>query len=172
MREEYPIRLTDEMAAALRALLTVHPEETKAQALLAKYDACKEFRELPKDYQFTTLEAEARKAWALTFITRLTGVAQAMGYGIFVGGSLIRDIDLIAMPWQKLTARGATSFVLDLCTAMNLQLGNHGSTLFGHCWFALWEMNHRDHQIDLKVVKPYVEWTAKNEHPICTPVPK
>jgi hypothetical protein len=84
-------------------------------------------------------------------------VARGLGYGIFQGGSLVRDIDLVAVPWQNPTAKQATSFVLDLCTRLNLQMGNYGKTLFGHKWFALWDRAHPDHQIDLKVILPVNE---------------
>jgi hypothetical protein len=33
-------------------------------------------------------------------------------------------------------------------------MGNHGETIFGHRWYALWHRDPRDHQIDLKVMLP------------------
>jgi len=113
-----------------------------------------DFIEISKDHLFSPAEADARRRWALEFIPKITGVARGFGYGVFHGGTLVRDIDLIAMPWQSPTAKAPVYFVLDLCRALNLQMGNHGTTLFGHQWFALWDVWHRDHQIDLKIVLP------------------
>jgi hypothetical protein len=113
-----------------------------------------DFIEIQKDHVFSPEEAEARKRWALEFIPKLAGVARALGYGVFQGGTLVRDIDLVAVPWQQPTAQAPHRFVLDLCASLNLQMGNHGDTIAGHSWFALWDRSHRDHQIDLKVMHP------------------
>ena len=120
-----------------------------------------DFVELPKDHIFTPQEAEARKRWALEFVPKFAGTARGLGYGVFQGGTLVRDIDLVAVPWQSPTAKPPVEFVLDMCTRLNLQMGNHGKTLFGHSWFALWDVAHRDHQIDLKII---VEAKGDHEH--------
>lgn len=146
----------DAIEVALRAAANSKDEHAaayakRAQTLLAyKLD----YIELPKDHIFTADERERRREWALRFIPQIAGVARGMGYGIFHGGSLIRDIDLVAVPWQSPTAKKPDIFALDLCMRMNLQFGNHGYTLFGHRWFALWDRGHRDHQIDLKIILP------------------
>ena len=113
-----------------------------------------DFIELPKEHVFSPVEAEARKRWAAEFVTKFSGVARGLGYGVFQGGTLVRDIDLVAVPWQPPTAQPPVEFVLDMCTRLGLSMGNHGKTLFGHQWFALWDKAHRDHQIDLKVILP------------------
>jgi hypothetical protein len=114
-----------------------------------------DFSEIPKTHLFSPSEAAMRELWARRFVTEITGVARGLGYGMFHGGSLIRDIDLVAVPW-----RGGgkflpdVEFVLELCHCLPLHMGNHGETLFGHRWYALWHDAHRDHQIDLKVMLP------------------
>lgn len=123
--------------------------------------AAAEFVEIPKTHLFSPAEAAARTLWARRFVTEITGVSRGLGYGVFHGGSLIRDIDLIAMPWRSGGTPGQygsflthVQFVLELCHCLPLQMGNHGETLFGHRWYALWHTAHSDHQIDLKVVLP------------------
>jgi|ERR1039458_624823 hypothetical protein len=113
-----------------------------------------DFIEMPKSYLFSRAEAEARKLWARRFVTEITGVARGLGYGMFHGGSLIRDIDLVAVPWRGPTAMLHLDFVFGLVHSLNLQMGNHGETLFGHRWYALWQVDHPDHQIDLKIILP------------------
>ncbi len=114
-----------------------------------------DFIELPKDHVFTPDQAEARKRWALEFIPKFAGVARALGYGVFQGGTLVRDIDMVAIPWrQQLSQETTDLFVLELCRSLPLMMGNRGTTIYGHRWYALWDMNHRDHQIDLKVILP------------------
>lgn len=114
-----------------------------------------DFVELPKDHLFTAEQAEARKRWAMEFIPKFAGVARGLGYGVFVGGTLVRDIDLIALPWRDpLPQTSPDLFVLELCHCLPLMMGNRGETLYGHRWYALWETSHRDHQIDLKVILP------------------
>jgi hypothetical protein len=114
-----------------------------------------DFVEIPKTHLFSPAEAAARELWARRFITEITGVARGLGYGLFHGGSLIRDIDLVAVPWhdgEKFLTH--TYFVIELCHCLPLQMGNHGETRFGHRWYALWHTSHRDHQIDLKIMLP------------------
>lgn len=68
---------------------------------------------------------------------------------------MIRDIDLVAVPWRDGQNRlDHLSFVLELCHCLPLVMGNHGTTLFGHKWYALWHKDHPDHQVDLKVILP------------------
>lgn len=114
-----------------------------------------EFITIPKSHLFSPTEAAARKLWARRFITEFTGVSRGLGYGVFHGGSLIRDIDLIAVPWRDgqdfLTH---IEFVLKLAHCLPLAMGNHGEAIFGHRWYALWHRDHPDHQIDLKVMLP------------------
>jgi hypothetical protein len=109
---------------------------------------------LPKGHIFTLEEEQARERWARRFITRLEGVGQGLGYGIFHGGSLIRDIDIVAVPWSSTATNAAVPDVLvtELIHRMNLQMGNYGDTLFGHRFVALWAEGHEDHQIDLKII--------------------
>lgn len=114
-----------------------------------------DFIEIPKTHLFSPAEAAAREMWARRFVTEITGVARGLGYGMFHGGSLIRDIDLVAVPWrdgQKFLTH--VEFVLELCRCLPLEMGNHGKTLFGHRWYALWHVAHHDHQIDMKVILP------------------
>lgn len=114
-----------------------------------------EFIELPKSHLFSPEEAAARKLWARRFVSEITGVSRGLGYGLFHGGSLIRDIDLVAVPWSAgKRSLSHTEFVLELHHVMGLVMGNHGETLFGHRWYALWHPAHPDHQIDLKVILP------------------
>lgn len=121
-----------------------------------------DFVELPKEYLFSPEEAAKREFWARRFITEITGVARGLGYGVFHGGSLIRDIDLVAVPWrQGLKELSHIQFVLELCHCLPLNMGNHGETLFGHRWYALWHTAHRDHQIDLKVILPATKETER-----------
>lgn len=117
------------------------------------------FVEMPKSHLWSPAEAAARELWARRFITEITGVARGLGYGMFHGGSLIRDIDLVAVPWRGKDGPLLThvNFVLELCHCFPLQMGNHGETLFGHRWYALWHTAHRDHQIDLKIMLPAAE---------------
>jgi hypothetical protein len=119
-----------------------------------------EYKTIPKSYLFTKEEAEMRELWARRFITEFTGVSRGLGYGVFHGGSLIRDIDFIAMPWRSGVAQDRkyplthVEYVLELVHCLPLTMGNHGDTLFGHKWYALWHKDHKDHQIDLKIVLP------------------
>ncbi len=104
---------------------------------------------------FSPEDAASRKMWAEQFISTFKGVARAAGYGIFVGGSLIRDIDLVAVPWREpMRFKTPDLWVLELHHTMGLVFGNHGHTLHGHRWFALWDPAHPDHQIDLKIILP------------------
>src|ERR1039458_599609 len=82
-----------------------------------------DFIEMPKSYLFSRAEAEARKLWARRFVTEITGVARGLGYGMFHGGSLIRDIDLVAVPWRGPTAMLHLDFVFGLVHSLNLQNG-------------------------------------------------
>lgn len=125
-----------------------------AAEAVAAFDACRECRELPKGHAFTPEEAAIRRAWAARFVTEITGVARGFGYGIATLGSMVRDVDLIAVPWQAPTAKHPDAFVLDLVHALSLHMGNYGDTLFGHRRYALWADGHPDHQIDLKVILP------------------
>lgn len=128
-----------------------------AEALKQARPTQVDFVELPKDRIFSPEEASARELWAHRFITEFKGVARGLGYGVFHGGSLVRDIDLVAVPWRGgPDALAHLDFVFGLVHALNLQMGNHGETLFGHRWYALWHRGHRDHQIDLKVILPAV----------------
>lgn len=114
-----------------------------------------DYVERPKDYPFSSEEADARKRWALDFIPKFAGVARGFGYGVFSGGSLVRDIDLVAVPWlDPLPHKTPDLFVVDVCVTLALQMGNRGVTVHGHRWYALWDQAHRDHQIDLKVIMP------------------
>lgn len=109
----------------------------------------------PKSHLFTPEEAEKRKYWARRFAAEFAGAARGIGYGVFLGGSLIRDIDLLAMPWREgPKSLTHTQFVLEMCHIFPLTMGNQGETLFGHRWYALWHKDHKDHQIDLKIVLP------------------
>lgn len=113
------------------------------------------FIEIPKGHLFTPEEAARRKMWAQYFVGIFTGVARAHGYGLFAGGSMVRDIDLVAVPWrQPLPEKHPDSFVLQLVHDLGLTMGNRGTTLYGHRWYALWDQNHPDQQIDLKVIMP------------------
>lgn len=108
-----------------------------------------------KSHLFSPAEAAAREFWARRFITEFTGVSRGLGYGVFSGGSLIRDIDLVAVPWRdgpKFLTH--LDYVLELMHCLPLQMGNHSDTLFGHKQYCLWETSHLDHQIDLKVMLP------------------
>jgi hypothetical protein len=70
--------------------------------------------------------------WALEFIPKFAGAARAFGYGVFHGGTLVRDIDLVAVPWiQPLPHETTDAFVRELLHVLPLQLGNHGETLYG-----------------------------------------
>lgn len=113
-----------------------------------------EFIEIPKSRLWTEHEIETRTLWAKRFITEFTGVSRGLGYGVFHGGSMIRDIDLIAMPWREPLQFTHVEYVLELMHCLPLTMGNHGETLHGHRWYALWHKDHPDHQIDLKVVLP------------------
>lgn len=116
------------------------------------------FIEIPKGHMFSPDEAASRTLWARRFIAEFTGVSRGLGYGVFCGGSLIRDIDLVAVPWRSGPKfLRATEFILELIHCLPLTMGNHGTTLFGHKWFALWDKHHPDHQIDLKVMMPAFE---------------
>lgn len=122
-------------------------------------EPCK-FIELPKSHLFSPAEAAARELWARRFVAEITGVSRGLGYGLFHGGSLIRDIDIVAVPWiDGPDAKEHLDFVFGLVRAFNLQMGNHGKTVHGHHWYALWHRGHIDHQIDLKVMLP----AAKSE---------
>ena len=121
--------------------------------------ALPEFIELPKSHLFSPAEVAARELWARRFVAELAGVGRGLGYGIFHGGSLIRDIDVVAVPWRQGSPSrtfGPVEFVLELCHCLPLHMGNHGKTLFGHHWYVLWHEAHPDHQIDLKVILPAV----------------
>lgn len=114
-----------------------------------------EFVELPKTYLFSPAEAAARELWARRLIGQMVGASRALGYGLFHGGSLIRDIDLVAVPWRQGGKQFSHyEFVVELIHSFNFQLGNHGETIFGHRWYALWDRNHPDQQIDLKIMLP------------------
>jgi hypothetical protein len=120
-----------------------------------------QFVTISKSHLFSPAEAAARELWARRFVTEFTGIARGLGYGVFHGGSLIRDIDLVAVPWREgPKSLTHTDFVLELCHCLPLQMGNRGETLFGHRWYALWHTSHLDHQIDLKVILP-----AASPHP-------
>lgn len=83
-----------------------------------------DFVEIAKDHVFSLEEAEQRKRWALEFVPKIAGVARGLGYGIFHGGTLIRDIDLIAMPWRDgPEALPHLDFVFGLIHSLNLQMG-------------------------------------------------
>lgn len=114
-----------------------------------------DFIEIQKSHLFSPAGAAARELWARRFVTEITGVSRGLGYGLFHGGSLIRDIDLVAVPWRRgQNELPHLDFVFGLVHSLNLHMGNHGETLFGHQWYALWHDAHRDHQIDLKVILP------------------
>jgi len=114
-----------------------------------------EYREIPKGHLFTPGEAAKRRMWAEYWLSTFKGVARAAGYGVFVSGSLVRDIDVVAVPWrQPLQFKTPDLWVLDLHHTMGTIMGNHGYTVHGHRWFALWDRHHPDHQIDLKVILP------------------
>lgn len=114
-----------------------------------------EFIEIPKGYLFSPDEAARRKMWAEYFIGQFRGVARAEGYGLFAGGSLVRDIDLVAVPWRNPLGHATPDlWVLSLHHSMGLIFGNHGETVYGHQWWAMWDPKHPDHQIDLKIIKP------------------
>src|ERR1043166_7226285 len=97
-----------------------------------------EFITLPKTHLFSPEDAVKRELWARRFVTEITGVARGLGYGLFHGGSLIRDIDLVAVPWRGPVNKGPSfshiEFVLELCHCFPLQMGNHGDTIYGHKW--------------------------------------
>lgn len=120
-----------------------------------------DFIEIAKSHLFSPAEAAARELWARRFVTEITGVSRGLGYGLFHGGSLIRDIDLVAVPWRQGPHElKHWPFVEGLIHSLNLHMGNHGETLFGHRWYALWHDAHRDHQIDLKVILPAIRMAA------------
>jgi hypothetical protein len=155
------------LAAARRVLSgndnVTYPSQVSARHLrgvvrrladLLEHGSAEEFVELPKSRMFSPEEAAARLRWAMEFVPKFAGAARGLGYGVFHGGTLVRDIDLVAVPWQQPTAKPADLFVVDMVHALNLQMGNRGDTIYGHRWYALWDRGHRDHQIDLKVVLP------------------
>lgn len=111
-----------------------------------------EFIETPKGHLFSPDEAARRKLWAEQWFSNFKGVARAHGYGAFIGGSMVRDIDVVIVPWKIPMKLSPVEFVLSLVHSMNMAMGNHGETLHGHQWFALWDTNHPDQQIDLKVI--------------------
>lgn len=106
-----------------------------------------------KSRLFHPHEAAARKRWALQLVGHLEGATRMLGYGLFHGGSMVRDLDLVAVPWSS-KALKPDEFVLELAGVFNFQMGNRGDTVGGHKWYALWDRNHPDHQIDLKVILP------------------
>lgn len=114
-----------------------------------------EYIETPKGHLFSAREAEYRTEWADIFCAELEPVFRHLGYGLARLGSNVRDVDIIAVPWCKpMPLPNADSFVLELVRRFDLQMGNRGETLNGHRWYALWHKQHRDHQIDLKVMLP------------------
>lgn len=114
-----------------------------------------EYIEIPKGHLFSPEEAARRKLWAEYWVSMFKGVARAAGYGVFVSGSLVRDIDVVAVPWcEPMPFKTPDLWVLSLVHSMGLTMGNHGHTLHGHRWFALWDKHHPDHQIDLKIILP------------------
>lgn len=84
-----------------------------------------EFIEIPKTRLWSPDEAEKRIFWARRFITEFTGISRGLGYGVFHGGSLIRDIDLIAMPWRDAGPKilDHVHYVLELCHCLPLAHG-------------------------------------------------
>jgi hypothetical protein len=114
-----------------------------------------EFVEIPKGHLFSPEEAAKRRLWAEYWVGIFKGVAHAAGYGVFVGGSMVRDIDIVCVPWRDpMPFKTPDLFVLSLCHSMGITFGNHGHTLHGHQWWALWDKDHPDHQIDLKIMLP------------------
>ena len=118
---------------------------------------------LSKGITFTAEQEAARLRWAGRFIKRFEGVGQAAGYGIFHGGSLIRDIDIVAVPWRDpMPHDHPDEWVLDLHHVLGgIVLGERGvladvasDTLHGHRAYRFWMPGHLDHQIDLKVIRP------------------
>lgn len=111
--------------------------------------------ETPKGHLFGAREAEYRTEWADMFCAELEPVFRHLGYGLARLGSNVRDVDIIAVPWCKpMPLPNADSFVLELVRRFDLQMGKRGETLNGHQWYALWHKQHRDQQIDLKVMLP------------------
>lgn len=112
---------------------------------------------LPKGHIFTSSEEARRIAWARRLIARLEGVGQGLGYGIFHGGTLVRDIDIVAVPWSEDSQhRGVPfDFMSGLAAAFpGAYWESSGDTLFGHAAYILWMPGHPDHPIDLKVMRP------------------
>jgi hypothetical protein len=111
--------------------------------------------ESAKSRLFSNAEAEGRKRWALELIQKLGGGFRMVGYGLFHGGTLVRDIDLVAVPWTDgKRLMPPDEIIVELVHRFGLTIGNRGETLNGHKWYALWHPDHPDHQIDLKVILP------------------
>lgn len=115
-----------------------------------------DYLEIPKGHLFSPDEAARRKLWAEYWFGIFRGVARAHGYGAFIGGSMVRDIDVVIVPWKLPMKETPVEFVLSLVHSMGITMGNHGETLHGHQWFAIWDKEHPDQQIDLKVILPAV----------------
>ena len=121
-----------------------------------------EYIEIPKGHLFSPEEAERRKLWAEYWFSNFKGVARANGYGAFIGGSMVRDIDVVIVPWVDPMDQTPDEFVLSLVHTMNMTFGNHGYTLNGHRWFALWDKDHPDQQIDLKIIRKAESLSQEN----------
>lgn len=111
------------------------------------------FVEIKKGHLFSPEEAAKRRFWAEEFADKFRGVARAYDYAIFRGGSMVRDLDLVALPWSGHCLQHL-DFVLEMRKCLHLEMGNHEPTVHGHYAYALWEPDHPTHQIDLKVVLP------------------
>ena len=110
-----------------------------------------------KGYPWTAEEEERRVKRARRLITRLEGVGQGLGYGVFHGGTLVRDIDVVAVPWQSPTCDEGPSALLSALThRMGLHWRGSTKTVYGHTAATLWEPAYPDHPIDLKVMGPAV----------------
>lgn len=111
---------------------------------------------LPKGHTFTAQQEADRKRWARRFITRLEGVGHGLGYAIFHGGTLIRDIDVCAWPMSSWDTKPDDPFVFieHLIHRLGARIHEQSDSLFGHAHAWLWLEGHEDHLIDLKIVRP------------------
>jgi hypothetical protein len=101
-------------------------------------------------------------------IEQIRKIAHSHGYALAVHGSLIRDIDLVAVPWEA-KATSPVDLYLDLRKRLNLRAGRITPKPHGRVAFILIQAEAVQHgddftppQVDLSVMPPRHEILCSN----------
>jgi hypothetical protein len=109
---------------------------------------------LPKGTYFTEEEKQERIKNADALYNLMKPIAEKLGYVLFIHGSKVRDIDLVAVPWYP-DSQPPEKLVKKLCQNFNMIVAKQEQRPHNRYSYGMFKKGWRDHVIDLSVFYKY-----------------